>query len=57
MTKHIVICPSCGGETFKITVEHLSNRMFADEKRTVTCVSCLYSESLYKIGEGQGETE
>jgi len=57
VTKYIVICPSCGGETFKVTVERLSDRMFADEKRTVTCVSCLYSESLYRIGEGQGEIE
>ncbi|GAH20688.1 unnamed protein product [marine sediment metagenome] len=51
MNPKIIKCPECGGETFKITEERLSDRMFASAKRIVTCVGCLYSESLYKIGE------
>ena len=47
----IVKCPKCRGETFKITRERLSDRMLASAKMTVTCDSCGYSESLYKIGE------
>lgn len=49
----LVKCPTCGGETFKITRERLSSRMFARDKMTVTCTGCLYSESLYKIGEDE----
>lgn len=51
MTIYIVKCPSCGGETFKITREKLSSRMFADDKLSVICIGCGYTESLYKIGE------
>ena len=48
-----VNCPKCKGETFKITREKLSSRMFARDKLTVTCIGCLYSENLYRIGEDE----
>jgi len=51
MNPKIIKCPKCEGETFKITRERLSDRMFARDKMTVTCTGCGYSESLYKIGE------
>ena len=52
-----VRCPRCGGETFKITRERQSSRMFARDKLTVTCLGCLYSESLFRIGENREEVE
>lgn len=51
MNPKIIKCPKCKGEAFEITREKLSDRMFASDKLTATCIGCLYSESLYKIGE------
>lgn len=51
MTIEFVRCPKCGGDTFKITRERLSDRMFASHKLTVTCIQCGHSESLYRLGE------
>lgn len=51
MNPKTIKCPKCKGKTFEITREKLSDRMFASDKLTATCTRCLYSESLYKIGE------
>ena len=47
----LVKCPECGGETFKITRERLSDRMLASARLDVICIGCDYRESLYKLGE------
>jgi len=46
-----VSCPKCGGFAFAIYRERLGDRLLAGEKLTAECVSCGYSESLYKLGE------